>query len=157
MAGSTSPRGVIARRRTVRYAIPIRSCSRWGLPCRRRCRKRGALLPHLFTLTAPSLRRARRFVLCGTFPEVAFAGRYPAPYVDGARTFLPCDLSILQERPSGRLTLAHMAVSPTGVKQCGASCSLDWERGVGRAKAAQASFEASGRVSSRVCSVVRVD
>jgi len=32
--------------------VPIRSCSRWGLPCRRRCRRRGALLPHLFTLTA---------------------------------------------------------------------------------------------------------
>src|SRR5581483_10215816 len=33
-------------------AVPIRSCSRWGLPCRRRCRRRGALLPHRFTLTA---------------------------------------------------------------------------------------------------------
>ena len=33
-------------------AVPIRSCSRWGLPCRRRCRRRGALLPHLFTLAA---------------------------------------------------------------------------------------------------------
>jgi len=32
-------------------AVPIRSCSRWGLPCRRRCRRRGALLPHPFTLT----------------------------------------------------------------------------------------------------------
>ena len=31
---------------------PIWSCSRWGLPCRRRCRNRGALLPHRFTLTA---------------------------------------------------------------------------------------------------------
>ena len=31
-------------------AIPIWSCSRWGLPCRVRCRPRGALLPHLFTL-----------------------------------------------------------------------------------------------------------
>src|SRR6202158_1257809 len=30
-----------------------------------------------------------RFVLCGTVPGVAPAGRYPAPYVDGARTFLP--------------------------------------------------------------------
>src|SRR5204863_6491782 len=36
-------------------AVPIRFCSRWGLPCRRRCRKRGALLPHLFTLAIPSL------------------------------------------------------------------------------------------------------
>ena len=31
-------------------AAPIRSCSRWGLPCRLRCRKRGALLPRRFTL-----------------------------------------------------------------------------------------------------------
>ena len=76
--------------RTTRVAIPIRSCSRWGLPCRFRCRTRGALLPHLFTL-APlrSFRSfAGRFVLCGTFPGVAPAGCYPAPYVDGARTFL---------------------------------------------------------------------
>ena len=72
--------------RTSRVAIPIRSCSRWGLPCRFRCRTRGALLPHLFTLTAS--RRRKRFVLCGTFPGVAPAGSYPAPYVDGARTFL---------------------------------------------------------------------
>ena len=35
-----------------RHAVPIRSCSRWGLPCRRRCRRRGALLPHRFTLAA---------------------------------------------------------------------------------------------------------
>ena len=33
-------------------AVPIRSCSRWGLPCRRRYRRRGALLPHRFTLAA---------------------------------------------------------------------------------------------------------
>jgi len=36
-----------------RSAVPIRSCSRWGLPCRGRCRPRGALLPHRFTLAAP--------------------------------------------------------------------------------------------------------
>jgi hypothetical protein len=34
------------------HTVPIRFCSRWGLPCRLRCRKRGALLPHRFTLTA---------------------------------------------------------------------------------------------------------
>ena len=39
------------RRRTSRDAVPIRFCSRCGLPCRPRCRRRGALLPHLFTLT----------------------------------------------------------------------------------------------------------
>jgi hypothetical protein len=29
------------------------SCRRWGLPCRRRHRRRGALLPHHFTITCP--------------------------------------------------------------------------------------------------------
>ena len=79
--------------------IPIRSCSRRGLPCRFRCRSRGGLLPHPFTLTPPPHRRsnphsgsgdqvAGRFAFCGTFPGVAPAGRYPAPFIRGARTFL---------------------------------------------------------------------
>ena len=34
-----------------RHTAPIWSCSRWGLPCRRCCQPRGALLPHPFTLT----------------------------------------------------------------------------------------------------------
>src|ERR1700726_4351939 len=46
-----------------------------------------------------------RFVLCGTFPGVAPAGRYPAPYVDGARTFLSSSLS----------ALSGAAVRPTDV------------------------------------------
>jgi hypothetical protein len=84
-------------------AAPIRFCSRWGLPCRLRRRRRGALLPHRFTL-APAVRNApRRSVLCGTFPGVTPAGCYPAPYVHGARTFLPGTLS----------GLAEAAVQPT--------------------------------------------
>jgi hypothetical protein len=43
-------------------AVPIRSCSRWGLPCRRRCRRRGALLPHRFTLAVSSRCRAEQAV-----------------------------------------------------------------------------------------------
>jgi len=110
-ASLTSPCGVIARKRTVRVAVPIRFCSRCGLPCRFRCRIRGALLPHLFTLAAPSLSGGgERFVLCGTFPGVAPAGRYPAPYVDGARTFLPRSLS----------TIAGAAVRPTDALRMGA-------------------------------------
>ena len=32
-------------------SLPIWSCSVWGLPCHHLYRRRGALLPHLFTLT----------------------------------------------------------------------------------------------------------
>jgi len=95
--------------RTTRVAVPIRSCSRWGLPCRFRRRTRGALLPHLFTLTPLRSFRsfAGRFILCGTFPGVAPAGRYPAPYVDGARTFL--SLSGAAVRPTDVQGMRFMA------------------------------------------------
>ncbi len=46
-------------------------------PAAARCRERGALLPHLFTLTLAL--RFGRFLFCGTVPRVAPAGRYPAP------------------------------------------------------------------------------
>ena len=54
--------------------------------------------------TPPVAGRSRRSVLCGTIPGLAPAGRYPAPFVHGARTFLPGNLSVSPERPSGRLT-----------------------------------------------------
>src|SRR3954454_10467547 len=111
-------RGRPARQHEVALpAAPTWSCSRWGLPCRRRCRQRGALLPHLFTLTPLRLAASRS----GSF-SVALslkssrlrgkdpAGRYPAPYVDGARTFLPRGLS----------TIARAAVRPTDVIRMGA-------------------------------------
>ncbi len=69
----------------VGHVIPIRFCSRWGLPCHPCRHARGGLLPHPFTLTC----QGRRYSLCGTFPGVAPAGRYPAPFFRGARTFLP--------------------------------------------------------------------
>ncbi len=37
--------------RHMKPAAPIRSCSRWGLPCQPCHQGRGALLPHRFTLT----------------------------------------------------------------------------------------------------------
>src|SRR3954469_4198733 len=55
----------------------------------------------------------KRFVLCGTVPGVAPAGRYPAPYVDGARTFLSRSLS----------TVAGAAVRPTDGKGMGAGAA----------------------------------
>jgi hypothetical protein len=83
--------------------VPIRSCSRWGLPCRLRCRRRGALLPHPFTL-APG-RGPKRFAFCGAIPGVAPGGRYPPPIRRGARTFLP--FPERKERPPGRLVRAE--------------------------------------------------
>ncbi len=90
-------------------ATPIRSCSRWGLPCRPRCRKRGALLPHHFTL-ASGRSPVPRFHFCGTVPGVAPAGRYPAPCFHGARTFLPRTLS----------GLAAAVIQPAGGTKVGA-------------------------------------
>ena len=63
-ASLTTPCGVIALRRTSRVAVPIRSCSRCGLPCRFRCRTRGALLPHLFTLTSSEEEAVRSLWHC---------------------------------------------------------------------------------------------
>jgi len=81
-----------------RRDIPIRSCSWRGLPCRFHCWKRGALLPHPFTLT---LRRTgRRFAFCGAVPGVAPGGRYPPPCRRGARTFLPRRKARATARPS---------------------------------------------------------
>src|SRR5580704_7093177 len=51
----------------------------------------------------PVAGRSRRSVLCGTFPGLAPAGRYPAPFVHGARTFPP-------QQPFG---FAGAAVRPT--------------------------------------------
>ena len=49
---------------------PIRFCSRRGLPCRRRCRRRGALLPHPFTLAVAPALTAKPTAVC-------FLWRYP--------------------------------------------------------------------------------
>jgi hypothetical protein len=65
----------------------------------------------------PVAGRGRRSVLCGTFPGLAPAGRYPAPFVHGARTFLPGNLSVSPERPSGRLTHEGMGSLAAAVKR----------------------------------------
>ena len=49
-------------------AESIWSCSGRGLPCSRRCRRDGELLPRHFTLTPP---KAGRYIFCGTFLRVA--------------------------------------------------------------------------------------
>jgi hypothetical protein len=87
-------------------AVPIWSCSRWGLPCRSRCRERGALLPHHFNLARP----------LGPKPQkssaVSFLWRYPWSRL--RRTLsgtvfpwspdFPPVLLAKDQRPSGHLT-----------------------------------------------------
>jgi len=69
--------------------------------------------------------RPRRSVLCGTVPELAPAGCYPAPLVHGARTFLsdtPAGPSCegrkgAPERPSSQLTKQAMGTLGGAVKR----------------------------------------
>ena len=63
------------------------------------------------------------------FPWLAPAGRYPAPLVHGARTFLPGSLSASPERPSGRLTgkgWGRAALPSRGgeVRHCGRASAI---------------------------------
>ena len=64
---------------------PIRSCSGRGLPCRRCRHRRGALLPHLFTLT----RAWRAVCFLWHFPWARAPQALPGALPCGARTFLP--------------------------------------------------------------------
>jgi hypothetical protein len=83
-------------------AAPTWSCSRWGFPCHRRCRRCGALLPHHFTLAARSgfPRRASGIL------SVALSLGSPPPGVTRHRTSVEPGLSSpcqRRERPSDRL------------------------------------------------------
>ena len=57
-------------------SLPIWSCSVWGLPCPRRYRRSGALLPHHFTLT-PALEfpQRRAYPASRANSGIAFPGR----------------------------------------------------------------------------------
>lgn len=77
-----------ARRRASSARSSIWSCSGWGLPCHWRCRQRGALLPHHFTLTSrPEGSEAVSFLW--HFPWTRAPQALPGTLPCGARTFLP--------------------------------------------------------------------
>ena len=103
---------------------PIWSCSRWGLPCRRRYRNRGALLPHRFTLTAASKDR-------GGLISVALSLRSLSPGVTRHRLSVEPGLSSTapgnpaRQRPSGHLArgLARIAQPACQPSRPGSSSS----------------------------------
>src|SRR5215469_3012738 len=82
MAQATYPK--VETRRAGTSSLPIWSCSVWGLPCPVHYCAGGALLPHLFTLTA-SLRTSSEgaatacacFALASGSSEPALAVRSP--------------------------------------------------------------------------------
>ena len=110
-----------------RRVVPIRFCSWWGLPCRPRCRVRGALLPHPFTLTPslfavvprPDFRSGGR----GGLLSVALSLGSPPPDVVRHRVSLEPGLSsppaMRTERPPGRLTGFMWRRSNSFVKSSG--------------------------------------
>src|SRR5438552_17439539 len=104
-------------------AVPIRSCSRWGLPCRRRCRRRGALLPHRFTLAAVNAtHRGGLFSVALSLGSVPACAATNPPDVIRHRISVepglssPATFRCSPERPSGRLTPLGMGSRGAYVK-----------------------------------------
>ena len=99
--------------------IPIRSCSRRGLPCHPCHQERGGLLPHPFTLTPRTCQKTDKSR--GGLLSVALSlglrspiladqvaspgGRYPPPCLRGARTFLQQVALPAAARPPDRTLL----------------------------------------------------
>ena len=103
--------GIISR------AVPIWSCSRWGLPCRFRCRNAVRSYRTVSPLPRLILNAPRRSVLCGTIRGVLSpAGRYLAPCPWSPDFPLPPPFGIGMERPSGRLTRIGMGARGRCVK-----------------------------------------
>ena len=110
-------------RKSPSRTVPIRSCSRWGLPCRLRCRRRGALLPHLFTLAAPAPAIPGKGMTGwsgGPFSVALSLGLHPPDVIRHRMSMEPglssrADLSAT-ERPSGRLIEESMGKGSGEVK-----------------------------------------
>ncbi len=93
-------------------AVPIRSCSRWGLPCQSRYRNCGALLPHPFTLAWLSVAG-----LPGGLLSVALSLGLPPPDVIRHRVLLEPGLSSQRTQPANRS--GDIARSSSRLVSCG--------------------------------------
>lgn len=97
-AGGFPPRRPYSVLLPVGFALPpLLPGVRWALtPPFHPYPASASLLSHVSPCGRPmaaSEPQAGRFIFCGTFPRVTPAGRYPAPFLRGARTFLPRRLS----------------------------------------------------------------
>jgi len=89
-------------------AVPTWSCSRWGLPCRPRCRGRGALLPHPFTLAGTAPVALGRRPWAGGLLSVALSLGSPPPAVNRHLVSVEPGLSSPRAGPEGRPS-GHLA------------------------------------------------
>ena len=128
-AGSGHDPGLAA---CARRAVPIWSCSRWGLPCRLRHRGRGALLPHRFTLAALA-RNARG----GLFSVALSLGSRPPDVIQHRMSVEPGLSS-----PAAFRRLAGAAVRPTDLLGMGMTA-----RSVKGRSALRASCRGSGQAA----------
>jgi len=102
-------------------AAPTWSCSRWGFPCRRHCWRRGALLPHHFTLAAlPGKRLAVCFLWHYPWgcPRRPLTGTVPPWSPD-----FPLPLPKHRKRPSDRLAWDDMGRSAPVSKSVAAAAT----------------------------------
>lgn len=102
--------GVAAR------AVPIRFCSRWGLPCQPCRQGRGALLPHPFTLT--EIQQSQGVTGVGGLLSVALSLGSPPPGVTRHRTSVEPGLSSPM-RVSPLHESDHPTVWPAGCRRSG--------------------------------------
>jgi len=121
-------------------AAPTWSCSRWGFPCHRRCRRRGALLPHRFTLTArPACRDGLAVYFLWHFPWGRPRRALPGTAPPWSPDFpLPADRG---ERPSDRLAPHDLGCRGASVK----GSSAFEEAGQANPETISAGFDRIGR------------
>jgi hypothetical protein len=104
-------------------AAPIRSCSRWGLPCRPCCQGRGALLPHRFALARGAPSRPCAGGLFSVALSLGSVSRHRFPVEPG----LSSD-ALRHQRPSGRLARKRWATAGFDVKRWAPRPSLEKAR-----------------------------
>ena len=111
--------------------VPVWRCTAWGLPSRRRYRRRWCALTAPFH---PYPTKVGRSVFCGALPSGFPAQALPGTLLCGVRTFLP--VSEETRRPpdlrSGLYRLSRNGLAATVRSRHGTRDSADWARWFGQ-------------------------